>query len=554
MDCPLRGGRLSTHSGDVSVPRAARPCPHTIVTALQLPFLDVDDDDPEPVRARVLVVDDDGLLRRLLRDALLDAGFAVIEAVDGRDALERLESVDVDLVLLDAQLPRLTGYDVLHRLRSHERTRTLPVILVTADDSVAQRVSGLAAGADDYVTKPFSLEEVVARVSAAFRAHEAWRRTLQMHERHRAELSKALAGAARQETLEGAAAVLCNAIAGQHGVRAAALVRFTADQRCVTLARGGPGVDVDVSGSLLERAQTGPWVERDPLRVCAPLEGFGGVAPGVLVAQLDERVVDVATGLAAAIDCAAAISGLLLPHFEGRRRSERDGADLRSLLSEHAFEPHFQPIVDLRTDEVVGAEALTRFADGSSPDSRFSEASALGFGIELELATLSAAVTTAHSLAPATAWLSLNVSPELMVSPAYERVRDVLDVRDRDVVLELSERQLVTDYDAVRSALRSTGDGVRWSIDDAGSGFASLRHILRLDPAFIKLDRSWVEAVDTDPAKQAMIAGLCHFADQTGAQLIAEGIETTSERDVLDDLGVPLGQGFLLGRPEPVST
>jgi EAL domain-containing protein (putative c-di-GMP-specific phosphodiesterase class I) len=93
---------------------------------------------------------------------------------------------------------------------------------------------------------------------------------------------------------------------------------------------------------------------------------------------------------------------------------------------------------------------------------------------------------------------------------------------------------------------------VRLSVDDAGSGFASLRHILRLEPDFIKLDRSWVHGVDTDPARQAMIAGLRHFADQTGAQLIAEGIERDEERAALITLDVDLGQGYLLGRPAPV--
>jgi EAL domain-containing protein (putative c-di-GMP-specific phosphodiesterase class I) len=96
------------------------------------------------------------------------------------------------------------------------------------------------------------------------------------------------------------------------------------------------------------------------------------------------------------------------------------------------------------------------------------------------------------------------------------------------------------------------GANIRLSIDDAGSGFASLRHILRLEPAFVKLDRSWVHGVDGDPARQALIAGLRHFADQTGAQLIAEGIERVEERDTLLDLRVDYGQGFLLGRPAAV--
>ena len=537
--CDVQGGAILTGT--------------TTVTALQVPPLDVNADHPGPRRARVLVVDDDQLLRTILRTALGAAGFEVIEAADGFEALEQLDRFDCSLILLDAQLPRLSGDDVLRRVRSRARTRTLPVIFVTANDALAHRLSGLAAGADDYVTKPFLVEEVVARVRTILRAHDAWRETIEVHERHRAALSKALAGAARQGTLEGAAALLCNAIADQHGVDAAALVRITADGRAVTLARAGRSMTTSTE-SLLERAGTGPWTERDPLQVFAPLETLEDGRPlAVLVAQLDDQVIDASAGLAAAIDCAAAISGMLLPRLAHRHHVEGNGAELRGLLTAGAFQSHFQPIVDLRTGDVVGAEALTRFADGSSPEARFGEASALGLGIQLEVATLTAAVAAARTLTPPTAWLSLNVSPELMLSPACETVRAVIDLRDRDVVLELSEQQLVTDYDAVRAALRSTGDGVRWSIDDAGSGFASLRHILQLEPAFIKLDRSWVQGVDADPAKQAMIAGLCHFADQTGAQLIAEGIETEPERAVLCDLGVTLGQGFLLGRPAPAA-
>jgi EAL domain-containing protein (putative c-di-GMP-specific phosphodiesterase class I) len=131
--------------------------------------------------------------------------------------------------------------------------------------------------------------------------------------------------------------------------------------------------------------------------------------------------------------------------------------------------------------------------------------------------------------------------------------RQVLDLRDREIVLELSEQEAVSDYDGVRSAVSAAGAGVRLSIDDAGSGFASLRHILQLEPAFVKLDKSWVQGVDEDPSRQALIAGLRHFADQTGAELIAEGIETDRQRQTLLDLRVDYGQGYLLGRPALVS-
>ena len=87
---------------------------------------------------------------------------------------------------------------------------------------------------------------------------------------------------------------------------------------------------------------------------------------------------------------------------------------------------------------------------------------------------------------------------------------------------------------------------------DAGSGFASLRHVLALEADYVKLDQSWVTGIDDDPARQALVAGLGHFAARTGSVLIAEGVESDVERGMLAELEVGLGQGFLFGRPLPV--
>jgi EAL domain-containing protein (putative c-di-GMP-specific phosphodiesterase class I) len=93
---------------------------------------------------------------------------------------------------------------------------------------------------------------------------------------------------------------------------------------------------------------------------------------------------------------------------------------------------------------------------------------------------------------------------------------------------------------------------VRLSVDDAGAGFASLRHVVDLHPHFLKLDRSWVAGIDHDHARQALVAGLVGFAAQTGTEMIAEGIETFEEKHILERIGVRYGQGYLLGRPEPL--
>jgi EAL domain-containing protein (putative c-di-GMP-specific phosphodiesterase class I) len=92
-------------------------------------------------------------------------------------------------------------------------------------------------------------------------------------------------------------------------------------------------------------------------------------------------------------------------------------------------------------------------------------------------------------------------------------------------------------------------EGVRLSIDDAGAGFASLRHILNLNPDIVKLDIGLTKGIDIDPARRALAAALVYFAKDTQSQIIAEGVETESELAVLKFLGIPMGQGYLLGRP-----
>jgi len=116
-------------------------------------------------------------------------------------------------------------------------------------------------------------------------------------------------------------------------------------------------------------------------------------------------------------------------------------------------------------------------------------------------------------------------------------------------VLELTEHDVVHDYASLRANLSRFDPPVQLSVDDAGAGFSTLRHVVMLDPEYVKLDRTWVSEIDTDPTRQALVAGLSHFARTTGCQLVAEGIESESERDTLADLDVSLGQGFLLGPP-----
>jgi EAL domain-containing protein (putative c-di-GMP-specific phosphodiesterase class I) len=108
----------------------------------------------------------------------------------------------------------------------------------------------------------------------------------------------------------------------------------------------------------------------------------------------------------------------------------------------------------------------------------------------------------------------------------------------------------VGDYPGLRRALARLP--ARVSVDDAGAGFSTLRHVMLLEPDYVKLDRSWVPGIDNDPARQALVAGIVHYTRVTGAHLVAEGVETEPELAWLRWLEVELAQGYLLGRPAPV--
>ncbi len=254
--------------------------------------------------------------------------------------------------------------------------------------------------------------------------------------------------------------------------------------------------------------------------------------------------------LAAVIDYANILSVAAGPAIAHHRRRTATRSRLQRVISTRAFYPVFQPIVELVDHRVNAYEALTRFVDGTLPEVVFTEAIEYGLGLDLEVAAIDSALQAAATL-PVPAPISLNASPELVLD--RDRVLSIMDVAPAEIILELTEHARIEDYAVLRRALTSYGPRVRLAIDDAGAGYASLRHILELRPAFVKLDLSIVRGIEADPVRQALVSGLVYFAGKTGSELIAEGVETDAEADILLDLGIRFGQGFLLGQPAPVS-
>ncbi|GAB3195656.1 hypothetical protein GCM10027261_16470 [Geodermatophilus arenarius] len=237
----------------------------------------------------------------------------------------------------------------------------------------------------------------------------------------------------------------------------------------------------------------------------------------------------------------------LVERQAARERTRR----VRQVLEDGGPRVVVQPIVELATGRTVGVEALARFPGqfGHPPDVWFADAAAVGLGVQLELAAVERALATLDRLPP-DVYLSVNATPAAIGSP--ELVELLTAAPAERLVLEMTEHDPVADYGRLTEPLgRLRRAGVRLAVDDAGSGFASLQHILELAPDVIKLDRALVRDVDTDPARASLAVSLVLFADRIGADLVAEGIESESERAALEGVGVRYGQGFHLGPPAP---
>ena len=393
--------------------------------------------------------------------------------------------------------------------------------------------------------------------------------------RQRELIAETIRGLRAGDTPEATAEAICRQVVAFTGVVAAHFYLFELDGRAqsigfVVAGQSNPPLQRFASQrtqQVRERAAEGPWIEpwaSQPSRsynellkglnvhsvACAPVR-YGQLLIGLLSVYAEVSVQEVAvTEVLSALAEFADLAGAVIGRDVAERTEAGRGRDhIADVIARRAFGPVFQPIVDLRRNEIVGYEALTRFNDGSSPEAIFTEAAAVGLGLGLEMATLQAALMAAESL-PQSAWLNLNATPELIL--AGKSLRTLLAGSSRRLVLEVTEHTAIANYPAFRTAMAALGPHVEFAVDDTGTGFASLRHIVELRPAFVKLDRSLIAGVEADEARQAMIVGLCHFAHVTGCRLIVEGIETETELTVLRDLAIELGQGYLLGRPLPV--
>ena len=363
---------------------------------------------------------------------------------------------------------------------------------------------------------------------------------------------------------------------------------FVGSEQVLRFVDAEPGADapaegstLPLSGSFCSRVLDGRFPRRIPdardvpetalLDVTAslhigayvgvPLFGPTGVVAGMLCAidgepcpALDERDVRALVMLAQVMHD---LQERALSVAEAQAQRAQLQRALDDVVDGNGRRTVLQPIVDLTTGRAVAAEGLTRFTARhplrpgvtapSAAGHWFDDAARLGLREDLELVTADAALDLLDAV-PADIAVCVNLGPETLMTP---RLGALLNGRDLTrVVLEITEHSPVQDYEALTGALQPyRAAGLRLAIDDAGSGYSSLRHVLAMEPDLVKVDMALTRGADADVARRTLLSALAGFASHTGCQLVAEGVETRGELTAVRTCGITLVQGYVLARP-----
>ena len=255
--------------------------------------------------------------------------------------------------------------------------------------------------------------------------------------------------------------------------------------------------------------------------------------------ELDDRDVGVIEVLAE----------FLAEPLDGWRRRQTAFREIERLLLDDAIVPALQPIVSLVDGRCVGVEALARFPENEDgPESIFGRARDSGLDVPLEHAAIRAALAQRDRV-PDGAYLSFNVGPAGILADGFSELLGS-HAPVEGLVLEVTEHVSVAEYAALADVLQPfRSAGMRLAVDDVGAGYSSLRHVLRMAPDVMKIDRSLVNGISGDVALRTIVTGIVLLALDVGAETIAEGVETAADASALTDLGVDLVQGYLFAAP-----
>ncbi|HET7433689.1 MAG TPA: EAL domain-containing protein [Thermoanaerobaculia bacterium] len=543
-------------------------------------------------RPLLLVADDNEDVVLLLKTYLRPLDCDILVAHDGEEALAIAQSRLPDVVLLDVMMPKRSGWDVCQALKTIQRTAHIGVVLITGRGDVKDRLTGLQVGADDYLVKPFNRDEVVKRIQAVLgRGHEeraaaaqAGRNLLEAALVDRAtglptlpvvldrikelliEQSEIGIIFVDIEQFEGIEAEYGWAFFDEFLRRAGEVLVTEAKLRfknaIVTSYRVGGSsfyIFYETRGQDLtaENATEGLANELrqkliDEMRRRFPNVQADQIAFFVGAARVDYRPQirlerQVYAGMQTASDAVRDAE---------QQRKKQLTRELRDIIRRKRITTLFQPIVYAKDLSIFGYEILTRGPANSSfrnSDMLFGFAREAKLAWALEAIALEGALRRLREVDLLDRKFLLNLEAEMFGESEF-RIHDMVTYfaeHRGNFVFELTERAAIEDYNAFRGLLDEFREkGIEVAIDDAGSGYASLEAIAALAPDYLKITKSLVSTLASEPIKQDLVKMLVDLGAKVGAKTLAEGIETQEEYETCRDLGIDLLQGYYMAHPQ----
>ena len=540
----------------------------------------------------ILIADDDRSMRLALMNVLDSDGYQLNEVTNGLEALKYCEKNLPDLVLLDAMMPEMDGFEACKKIRKLEDAKHIPILIVTALDDDESVDRAFSVGATDYLPKPVHFAVLRQRISRLLRAVRTEKHVRQL------AYNDPLTGLPNRTTFMARLAELLPKMRGNDEFLAILfldldrfklvndtlghsvgdlLLKAVAErlQRCVRVGDMVARLGGDEFTVILDRVKSRDGIARIAQAICESLDrpfSFAGqemyvsTSIGISTYPLDGSDIGTLMKHADTAMFRAKEAGRSYFFYENHMeaavtRKVEIEADLRRSIDRDQIDVYFQPKANVSTREIVGMEALVRWNHPTKgligPDEFIPLAEETGLINEVGLwVMVSACVQVQEWIKKGYSSYSVAVNlsgVQLERGDIVRQVEQVLAETSLDpglLELEITESTIMHHPEKVIDILKKLkGMGVRLAVDDFGTGYSSLNYLKRFPIDLLKIDAEFVRDVMTDADDRAIIRSIIALAKSMRLQVVAEGVESKEQEDFLREEGCDFIQGYYVGRP-----